>query len=150
MLWAKQPVSPVLDHHIPALSAFRMAPGHTERCSGTKGPGWAAVRTPAHGQCSAHPSHDFEWHGVGGWPFLLPEKQTRVPAPHPTSSPPSLPWCAGRSTETKGGCPRPLQAKRPLSVQESWPPVVNLALVIHSVLCQQFKRALLVFFADFN
>lgn len=50
----------------------------------------------------------------------------------------------------KGGCPRPLQAQRPLSVQQPGPPVVNLALVIHSVLCQQFKRALLVFFADFN
>lgn len=38
VLWAKQPVSPVLDHHIPTLSAFRTAPGDTEQCSGTEGP----------------------------------------------------------------------------------------------------------------
>lgn len=116
-----------------------------------RGAAWAAVRTSAHGQCSAHPSHDLGWHGVGLWPFLLPVLRSRLGSPPPTQCPPpQLACCAGRTTETKGGCPRPLQAKRPLSVQEPWPPVVNLALVIHSVLCQQFKRALLVFFADFN
>lgn len=90
--------------------------------------------------------------GGTGWgfgPFCC--LRSRLGSPPPTQCPPpQLACCAGRTTETKGGCPRPLQAKRPLSVQEPWPPVVNLALVIHSVLCQQFKRALLVFFADFN
>ena len=66
--------------------------------------------------------------------------------------PPLLVCRGGRSLGMMGGgCSSPSQAMHPsLCRSPGRPPVVNLALVIHSVLCQQFKRALLVFFADFN